>query len=170
MLFVLFTYILRRNIFRSKSCNLHCYVCKSFFYSVVYNCCLSFYKNTDTSATVNIRNDASVLLCLFLESTNVQVLTDNCNFLYKSIFYSFGRICIPCLCHKCIHISCIRCNSLSCNSFYILLECIIFSNEICLRVNLYDCCCVVTIHSDTYKTFCSDTSSFFLSFCLSVLS
>ena len=170
MIKIILSHFLTGNIFRRHSCNLHSYVLQCSFDLIINNICISYYKNTDTSATVNIRYNYTILCCYFLKSSDIKVLTNNCDLLYESIFYSLCCISFPCLSHECIHICCIRIYNLIYYCFYKSLELIVLSNEVCLRVYFYDCCYFIIFNYSLNDTFCCNSSSFLLSFSLSVLS
>ena len=156
-------------IFRRHSSNLHSYILKACFDVVIHNVCISHYENSDTSAAVDVRYNASVVSSNFLKSSDVKVFSDHCDFLYESVFYSFCCICCPSFCHERIHICRFGINDLIYNCLYKSLKFIVLCNEVCLRVYFYDCSFVV-FYNCFYNTFRCDSSSFFLSFCLSVLS
>ena len=61
---------------------------KSFLYIVVRVSAVSVYNNTDSSATMDVRNYKSVLSCYLFETSDRKLLTDNSDLFIKSFLYS----------------------------------------------------------------------------------
>ena len=119
---------------------------------------------------MDIGYNTSVLSFYSLESSDIQILSDHCDLLYKSIFYGLGCICCPSLCHERIHVSRVVICNLIYNCLNESLELIVLCNEIRLRVNLNDSCNLVISYDSLNNTLCCDSAGFLLSLCLSVLS
>ena len=164
MLDVFSTYFAVACVLRFQSCNLHCYVSSHFFDCIVNNICLNVYKNADLSTHMCVRSNESVFFFHLSKSSDVHVLTDNCDLSCKSFVYSLGCVKCPWLCKESINICCGSCKCLCCNFCNIVLEFFVLSNEVCLRVNFYNNCVLFVISNESLaKTFCCNTACFLLS-------
>ena len=76
MCLVFFRYIICRYILRRKCCNLHCNIGHCFLDCIIYNISFSFYNNADTSTTMSVGNNTSVVSNYLLKSSDVKVLAD----------------------------------------------------------------------------------------------